>query len=222
MTHQPFVIYFELFTPLVLTHDLTLDSLLSAAVSHETGLRDDAVIPHIPLKQTHGVFHGSILMPSHVHTPRRMIRTSKIGGIRMGDFDPNKYRPNGKSRYLVINKASGDYRNVMSTYQSVLIKSVKFYGCGDMARVEHLVRCYVLGLGKQASRGMGEIMQFRLEELSDDHSLMHPSSGLPMRPIPLSLWHELSDESLATGFYKTQVPYRTSEPVLAVSPASPW
>lgn len=226
----PFKVTMTLFNEVIMPHPLTLDALLAALISRETGLRDEDLIPLIPLKQTEGVFHGSVIMTMNKRQPVEHLERVFVMALRgVNDKSVHAFQPNGGTknnrRYTWIDPARLAYKNNMSAYQAKRCQSVMFYGCGDIERVTHLFTHFFMGLGKRATRGQGQVEHVTVTPVQEDFSLVLPDQQ-PARPIPVEAWQALRSlvggtENPMVAMAGHQVPYHntSNQTLCAVPPA---
>jgi len=215
--NEPFKLVVELATPFITGKLRTnLDALLSAAVFNATGLRGEETIPHIPLASEHGIFKASTLF---CHPRYSFEAEGRVMALRgRSDLDPDLFAPNGRgNRYVKIDMARGDYKTNMSTYQAIRTREVYWWGVGDPDHAVELIQNHILGIGKRSNAGAGQIAAVRAEA-SEDHSWITPS-GAPARPLPLSVWQDISGGRPATeGSIAVRLPYWDDARELAVFP----
>jgi len=82
-----------------------------------------------------------------------------------------------------------------------------FYFRGDRDRIECLLETHLTDLGKKTAAGFGKVTDWDLRELDTDYSLVHPTEGVAMRPLPTAVLDEWGDQQTLT--YKT--PYWYTE-----------
>lgn len=96
------------------------------------------------------------------------------------------------------NPGSGPFRDRMDYIYCAAVSKVRFYGCGDMAAVEKLLKENVFAIGHKHLRGFGVVREWRVFPIAADHSiwLKTPGGVYPARPLPLSA---LAEEPTAVG-----------------------
>ncbi|MBV8467906.1 MAG: hypothetical protein JO218_18340 [Burkholderiales bacterium] len=216
---QAFRLALQLATPFAVDHPLTLDGLLSAAVFRATGKRGRETIPEIPLVRELDVFHGSSLHYSkrYAHEPvHRVMSLRHRRDLSPELFSPNRKRGNG---YLAVDQQRGAYKANLSSYAGIAADEVFFWGLGDGEACVHLIATYLLGIGKRANAGAGQIYGVHLEA-SNDHSWIAPS-GRPARPLPVELWREIGAVDMEVAPMTVDVPYWSGAQVAAVFPTTP-
>lgn len=77
--------------------------------------------------------------------------------------------------------SQGYFRAYVMRKVYVGARRVVLYACGDADAVVRLVHDYVVGLGDDFRMGFGMVRSWRIQELSDDWSLV--KDGIAMRPI---------------------------------------
>lgn len=204
--NEPFQLTIHLRSPVIFSgrHLPTLDALLAAARYRQTGALTDML--DIPLKRTGDVFHGSAPMliepPGHIlqsqqHDMYRALRGPdvEIAGVQF----PKSIDPARNDRFQTIQSQYAIYfTSVPTTSKKRLfcargirpILTLVYEGCGDGEACSTLLADFLLGIGKRAGRGFGEIAPNGVGdpmEQETDRSFQGPS-GNPQRPIPVDLW----------------------------------
>ena len=215
----PFKVTLSLATPFYLGQMLTLDALLSAAIYKKLGKYGRESIEHIPLEQVNGVFKGSSLFCHPRYKHQSIGRVMALRGSK--DLNIDLFPPNGRGgkNYIYVDQQRGQYKATMNMYAGIYSHEVYFWGVGDPDAVEELLSTYILGIGKRANAGAGEIMSVQCETVEDDFSWI-TSRGLPARPLPIDIWNTLSDLDVPTMPMAIIVPYYDTEEVLAVFPTA--
>lgn len=215
---KPFQVKLTLATALSLNAPLTLDALLSAAIANATGLEGDETLPLIPLDQKDGVFLGSALFMHPRYRHEVVGRVMALRGER--DLSVRAFRPNGRQYVNVATDKGKKYANKLSAYPGYRVNEVYFYGVGDQERVVYLLSNFLLGLGKRANTGAGEILSVSATEVEDDYSWRLPN-GSPGRPLPFDLWVSHGGNPAAPRMpLAVRLPYWRTEKVDAVFPAT--
>lgn len=219
MNYQPFQITAEILTPFHMRHPVTLDALLSAAITNQTGLVDEATIERIPLEMESGIFKASSLQAHRRPVVMQIGRVQALRGpvdLSTRSFAPNAKR--GTASYIAIDRQRGPYKSSIDAYEAISCTSVYWYGVGDPDACHALLTNYLLGIGKRANAGAGELGNIEVFLLDEDYSWVLPN-GKPARPLPVDLWNSIGGEAgLPTAPLKVTVPYPYSEPTLAVFP----
>jgi len=238
--HVPFELTLTLASPVVMPFRTTLDGLLSFATEAMTGLRGEELKPHIPLvvDPESGIFRASSIFlgtgvpgradgratEPNVHFQNRvMVRSLKTDD----DLDATKIAPRVsktgkplKKPYADIDKKRGNYANKLTNYTTVLTPKAVCYGVGDPEAVMHLLEL-VLGLGKHAAQGMGEITHRQIRVIQEDHSWILPNR-LPARSLPVAIWESISDipaDEVPHGLSACRFPYWEAEWEASVVPS---
>lgn len=89
-----------------------------------------------------------------------------------------------ESRRTKIPINSGTFKSQMIDVVYVPARLCTFYLRGDRDRLETLLEDHLTDLGKHTARGFGKVLEWGLRELDSDYSLVHPSEGVAMRPLP--------------------------------------
>lgn len=214
MTHTPFRVEFDIATPIILPFTTTLDGLLSSAIDAVAGLRDDAMIEAMPLARDadSGIFRASSIFLG----PRaRHLKVTKSRALRTDDdLDARSISPKRKTNgdlaakpYPKLDTARGDYASRLSTYNAIQVKRAFAFGVGDIEKVALLLDV-MMGLGRHAQQGMGQITDVRIEETAEDMSWVN-AQGQPQRPLPVDVWKTLGQPagSVETGVASVLPPY---------------
>lgn len=215
----PFKVTLRLATPFYLGQTLTLDALLSAAIYKKLGKYGPDSVKYIPLDLTQGVFKGSSLFchPRYKYQPvGRVMALRGRKDLNVDLFSPNK---RGGKQYIPIDQQRGQYKATMNLYAGIFSPEVYFWGVGNPVAVQELLTNYILGIGKRANAGAGEIMSVQCEIIDDDLSWV-TSRGLPARPLPLDIWRSISDVEVPFMPMAVTVPYYESDEVDSVFPVS--
>lgn len=203
---EPFCVEAELSAPLACSpagyFTASLDSLLMWAAAGKTGGLVSAPVwrrqltgspPDIPLARVsvggREVWAGSVGFPVG---PVRWFRfgwTKKWTGQRrwVPPRDPVAWRK--KSSPWDPKDRSGPFRDRMDYLYCLAAGKVRFYGLGDAAAAEKLLRENVFALGHKRKRGFGLVRRWGVFPVSRDHSvwLRTPSGEVyPARPLPLA------------------------------------
>ncbi|CDQ10638.1 conserved protein of unknown function [Acidithiobacillus ferrivorans] len=205
----------------------TLDGLLWGAARLEFPECEDAT-EHIPLQRTEGVFHGSHMMCDPLFPERTVTFFQSINNEREEDaiheswLDTRLYKGADVDVSKLRNGDSGrgTFSVKMDSYTPFgrgRFWKAGFFGCGDMSRVESLLRI-LPGIGRKAARGYGAIADVDVDPVERDCSLMR--EGKPMRPIPEKLWSSLGGTPLPLRMARAEM--RAGHPddheVLCVTP----
>lgn len=190
MEHQPFLVQIGLRTPVLKGSGsfLTLDAILAAVLFREYG---DVERAHqeIPLAQTAGVWHGSAMF-SLGDSGRFGYSFTAALKPSLADRDfPGPWAPPLRELPGRYDTARGDTKYTSETWRGSESERVLFFGCGDLWRVDELLRS-LTGIGKKTAQGFGEIASINMTPLAIDFSLCLPD-GSPARPIPALLWPDM-------------------------------
>ena len=218
---KSFKLNIQIVTPMILSNQMTLDSLLSAAVFAKNGAMGVDTTPHIPLKfnEELDVFHGSCLfLPQSFGYNHR--RVSMVGGLRgERDMNTDKIKENRRNGYGYIDRQRGDYKTNLDHYESIQCREpIYFYGHGDIDSMLELMGLLV-GIGRRAKQGNGQIGEFWADEIDDDYSIVL-KDGSPARYVPQDKWDGISskqdDAPVMLGAHK--IPYWGGEESKIVFP----
>jgi len=217
--NEPFKLTLEIFGAIALKYPLTLDGLLSAAVQRMNGKTGADTIPDIPLEREDGIFHGSALY--HTRRYRHSTVCRKLGLRGEEEMSPKNFKPfsgKGSGKYYgSLDLRRGPHQIRLDSYAAIETPEVWFWGRGDAERCAEMIRCYILGLGKRANGGAGQILSVRVDACEDNSWVL--ASGFPARPIPVDLWEKIGGRQDAPVDYcRVDIPYPTGNPVRAVFP----
>ncbi len=213
----PFKLVITLKTPLVMSATrTTLDALLSAAVFRKTGLTGFQTLPHIPLeKGEDGIFKGSSMFCGGSYSFDTVGRVMALKNL--SDKDESMFKPNGTRGYKGISSKREAYKNHLVSYTAISARQVVFYGVGKPDEVVSLIENHIVGIGKCANSGAGEIESVKWEPC-DDHSWV-TKSGKPARPLPVEIWKKLSSgRQVPVAPVAVRLPYWDTPKVPAVYP----
>lgn len=226
---QPFLVTLTIGSPYIPPRAMpTLDALLWGAARLESPQCED-VAERIPLKRTDGVFHGSCMMCDPMFPDCEVKFFQSINNERKEDGLPDAWLDGKIYEGLPVDISKirgGDAaRGTFSTKRDGYVPfsrgrfwNVGFYGCGDMLRAGLLLR-RLPGIGRKASRGYGAITNMDVVAVDQDLSLMR--DGLPMRPIPGTLWKRMGGSPLPLKMARAEL--RDADPnsceVNCVAPA---
>lgn len=201
---KPFQVRLTIGTPYLPPKAIpTLDALLWGAIGLASPECED-IAERIPLKKTDHIFHGSCMICDPLFPDRPIDFFQSINNERREDalistwLDNRLYAGTDVDVRFIRNGDAG--RGTFSTTTDRYTPfsrgqrwTVGFYGCGDLYRVESLLR-RLPGMGRKASRGYGAIVEVDIEPVEKDYALI--KDGKPMRPIPEKLWAKLGGAPL--------------------------
>ena len=158
---------------------LTLDSLLSAVVTRNTGVWRPEYMAEIPLESVAGLFCASAGFAVDA-VPDEVTLVSAMRYMR-GDFerDPRK-------RILT---AGGDDKPCMDRREILHCPRMIWFARGDADRVMQMLK-QVDALGKRIGLGYGAVDRWEVVPAHGDHHWILPD-GSPARPIPVGAWETL-------------------------------
>ena len=232
---EPFQLTIRLRSPVIFSgfHLPTLDAVLAAARYRQTGSLAEML--DIPLKRTGDVFHGSVAMvvdpPAQVLQSRMYVLYRALRGQDMdiaGVQFPKTIDPARDETFQVVASQYATYFTAApATKRGLGARSagpaltLVYDGCGDGEACAALLADFLLGIGKRAGRGFGEIAPNGVGdpmEREADYSLKGPD-GSPRRPIPVTLWAALGGApDQATEEVSYYPPYNESPRSLCVMP----
>ena len=188
-----FAVTLRLASPLVTGGGyMTLDALL-AAVLFDSGETVEAAHAKIPLKNTQGLWHGS----AAVYETLEVGRQAFIANLRAThDLTPDLIAKNkhGQVHSKISLLRRVQFGAVMNGYPYLVADTLTWYGEGDAAQVESLLRT-VRFIGKRRASGFGEVSG--VEMSPSDLDGVVGMLGDPLRPVPLGLF--TGDKSAIRG-----------------------
>ena len=162
---------------------MTLDALL-AAIRFDAGESVESAHATIPLKNTHGLWHGSAAIYETIETGRQAF----VANLRAThDLDPALVARNIQgqvhTRLSLLRKR--EFGAVMNHYPYVMTPALTWYGEGDAEQVEALLRT-VHFIGKRRASGFGDVSSVEITP-SDSDGIVD-LAGAPLRPVPVELF----------------------------------
>jgi CRISPR type IV-associated protein Csf3 len=97
-----------------------------------------------------------------------------------------------------------------------------FYFRGNKERIEYLLERHLTGIGADTNAGFGKVRDWGIRELDVDYSLVHPTEGVAMRPIPVKMLNSCGQSrelTFKTPYWYTEWATECSEPGAEVEPA---
>ncbi len=213
----PLKITFRMSTPVCLTHPwIHFDALIAhlkqrAIDSHAyRSLPSKRVVKLLgervlPIKKTAGIYHASV----------SIFDTKDAYTTTIYKRFCERYLDLQRIRKKKIQRGSGHFRDFMIRLVYIPARKVTFYANGDPEEIEFLLSA-LPGLGKKVAIGFGFIKDFKVEEISKDHSIVKDNKA--MRPIPFPLFDAASEVVPLT--YKP--PYWWSGFVAPCAPPGAW
>lgn len=166
------------------------------------------------LAYTHGIAHASVsqfdtdrTVETTLYSSYDEVRAHTVGGSR-----PRSKIPIG----------GGTFKSRMTDLVYRPARRCTFYLRGDRARVEELLDQHLTGLGAKTAAGFGRVLDWDIRELGVDYSLLHPTEGVAMRPLPTRLLDQWGDEqtlTYRTPYWYMQWAEACAPPGTAVEPA---
>lgn len=92
----------------------------------------------------------------------------------------------------------GQFKSRMIDVVYTPARACTFFFHGDQDRLETLFDRHFTDLGKHTARGFGKVLDWDLREIDTDYSLVHPSEGVAMRPLPVDRVEETDDSATLT------------------------
>jgi len=198
----------------IISHALTLDGLLAAAIFQRTQ-NVEAAHSTIPLSKAHGVWCGSAAL---IEGPAPARAVSIIQALRAElDLSPSIVSPGSKG-YSRIEQARGPYRNKMSSYTALDTPALWFSGHGDVAAIRDLLRD-IPAVGAKRGVGYGEVSEVSIDEAECAQAGHMLSDGSPARPIPVEAWRSIGGQDAMTSLEAWEPPYWRGERGICAIPA---
>lgn len=97
-----------------------------------------------------------------------------------------------------------------------------FFFRGDRNRLAELLDWHLTDLGKHTARGFGRVRDWSLDVIDADYSLVHPTAGVAMRPLPTEQLDRWSDQTTLTWrcpYHATRLAAECAPPGAEVEPA---
>lgn len=176
-------------------------------------LRDvDAV--ETGLEYTNGLAHASV---SQFDTDRTVETTlySSYDEVRAHTVEGSRSRSK-------IPIGGGRFKSQMIDVVYRPARQCTFYFRGDRDRIEYLLDTHLTDLGKKTAAGFGKVTDWGLRELDTDYSLVHPTEGVAMRPLPTSAldnWNDQQTLTWKTPYWYTEWATECAPPGTEVEPA---
>jgi hypothetical protein len=211
MIKIPFKMTFHLRSNAIFARESYLDGLLALCAvkkAHNDFSRKD----DIPLVlHPSGVFHASIwfgdkflpVYPEINYLTKHSLKHDLEQSDLSRYFDATKVKTSHLAENTGVNKA------FVIKVRPQPYAEITFLGMGDPEQCMDMLThpdYGLLGLGKKASLGFGQIESINFEVLKTDNSLVR--NRIPMRPLPVSYDWDVSDEYKSTrAFYRLKSPY---------------
>lgn len=215
----PFQITAQVLTPFHMRFPVTLDALLAEAMNNKTGLGRETAYEQLPLARRDGIYQASSLQIIGRPEVTRMSRIMVLRGPR--DQSIRAFKPNGRAgkQYSPIDTQRGAYKANMDSYEAISCQAVRWYAVGDPDACVELLRHYLIGIGKRASGGAGELGEISYQLIDEDHSWVN-AQGLPARPLAHEHWLSIGGKpDVPVAPMAVTFPYFSSEKVAAVFPS---
>lgn len=223
MSSVPFRMTLSLVSPVVMPFLTSLDGLLSSTAEAFTGLYGEDLVPHIPLERDSdsGVFRASSIFLSRDGQYEHLV---KVRALKHWDLDLSMIGPmrtkTGKlarSPYPKIDRSRGVYANKLTRVATFRTPRAVCYGVGNIEEIKLHMEC-LIGIGRFANQGQGEIANVALEQIDQDLSWVG-LDGEPQRPIPVATWQALGGkDSVTTSLRRCRFPYWQTEPEACAIP----
>lgn len=160
-------------------------------------LRDEGVI-ETGLAYTDDIAHASV---SQFDTEQKASTTLYSSYDEVRAHTVAGSRPRSK-----IPIGGGAFKSQMIDVTYVPARRCTFYLRGDRDRLTELFDRHLTGLGKHTARGFGHVREWDVRELDSDYSVVHPTEGVAMRPLPTDHLASWSDATQLT--YKCPYHYQ--------------
>lgn len=139
---------------------------------------------------TDGIAHASV---SQFDTDRTVETTLYSSYDELRAHTVGGSRPRSK-----IPIGGGTFKSQMIAVVYRPAQRCSFYLCGDRDRIETLLDRHLTDLGKKTAAGFGRVTDWDLRELDADYSLVHPTEGVAMRPLPTDRLDDWDDQQTLT------------------------
>ncbi len=162
-------------SPVVINHDLLLDTILITKKAVELKLDAQTLNPLKPLEVQDVVqYFGDIPLCS-----KAFFKGVDSKNVYYKRFDEdNEYFADTKK----IKIGSGRYKNYANTLKVTDVAEIVFYALGNKEEIKRLLS-WVYALGKKESQGYGIVREWIVEELKEQIDFLNPEN--PLRPLPL-------------------------------------
>jgi len=179
--NQPFKARFNLASPIVAADGIRLDALIMKYYLQEIGWTDETIPEHetwrhvdLPLEKIHfgdGFYYAAShgIWENQVIFKDRFFKRINTGLILGSDINN-------------VNTGSGKYCRAVKEYEDIEVKFVDFYGCGDLAICEKLLK-KVTAVGGLRKNGKGMVDSFEFISIPDDYSIS--MNGVLTRDVPV-------------------------------------
>jgi hypothetical protein len=184
---QPFLVSLAFETPIILTSSPTLDAVLAGELAANHPGVD--VRGMIPLKTTSGIFHGSQLYLDGVDVRRAVVRTTNRV-LEYRRMPIHQLVPNPGARGFTVSESR--HRNILNRYEAMPVRMGYFAGFGDVDAIGRAL-ADLFAVGKRRADGYGAVKNVAVEPYpdADERWGLMTAGGVPMRPVPLTLWRTL-------------------------------
>ena len=165
-------------SPVVINHDLMLDTLLITKKAVELKLDAQTLDPLKPLEVQDIVqYFGDIPLCS-----KAFFEGVDSKNVYYKRFDEdNEYFADTKK----IKIGSGKYKNYANTLKVTDVAEIVFYAKGNKSEIERILS-WVYALGKKESQGYGIIREWSVEKVDEIIDFLNPEK--PLRPLPLEIF----------------------------------
>lgn len=162
-------------SPVVINHDLLLDTILITKKAVELKLDAQTLNPLKPLEVQDVVqYFRDIPLCS-----KAFFKGVDSKNVYYKRFDEdNEYFADTKK----IKIGSGRYKNYANTLKVTDVAEIVFYALGNKEEIKRLLS-WVYALGKKESQGYGIVREWIVEELKEQIDFLNPEN--PLRPLPL-------------------------------------
>ncbi len=182
---QTFRLVAHLKTPAIIQGDLTLESLLAAAVHQESGKLRQEALDQVPI-ETIATPHGVIWMASAVMFDGRFKLSTHtvVRGRHFSEMGPDFYDPNPRARIdgWAIEQDKGPYKRLMNNYPIIEASRLVWYAKGNMRQCKRLFETQGW-IGKRRGSGMGEVAEITVQPWSGNPVV--DTNGMVRRPVSI-------------------------------------
>jgi len=184
---KPLKVSFKLKTPAAVEKTITLDKIVMAVVCGRTGFArtsncDKKVISEI-IKEQDGIFAASCVF-AEMPIVFRTFDVKIAPNVDRQMYLDYSQSIGMKSELLTISGAnSGEWKKEFTTFATIFANNLYFYTFADKDKLSDVLK-RVNGIGKKNKNGLGAVVGFTIEEISEDKSIQL-NEYTPSRPLPV-------------------------------------
>jgi len=141
------------------------------------------------LKKTNGVYHTSY----PIFSTSQDVVLESMSMIKAFDQKLNQKIGNKPNSNIDIQRAWA--KSFILQYESLLIDSLSFYVCGDIALIKELLKD-LTHYGKKSALGYGEVKEIVIKKIDKDFSLLS-ENGEPNRILPVRYFSNIQSDRIA-------------------------